>query len=135
MSRTRAVLAVSSAFITGLAVAAVPVGGAVAASAAPPAATSAGAVAQIATLPSVPGVRSQTPGPNTTCTLPDGSFINFYHCYTPQQIRTTYGVDQLPALTSGPNLGQGQTIVLVDAYGTPTATHDPTPCGSSAVAV
>jgi subtilase family serine protease len=42
----------------------------------------------------------------------------FIHCYTPQQIRTAYGVDQVP------NKGAGQTIVLVDAYGSPTAAHD-----------
>ena len=40
------------------------------------------------------------------------------HCYTPQQIRNAYGVDQLP------QQGEGQTIVLVDSYGTPTGAND-----------
>jgi subtilase family serine protease len=58
------------------------------------------------------------------CTLPDGSTIQFFHCYTPQQIRSAYGVDGVAPLSSGPNYGQGQTIVLVDAYGSPTAASD-----------
>jgi subtilase family serine protease len=40
------------------------------------------------------------------------------HCYTPQQIRAAYGVDQLA------QKGDGQTIVLVDSYGTPTGAND-----------
>jgi subtilase family serine protease len=61
----------------------------------------------------------------TACTLPDGSNINYYHCYTPQQIRAAYGVDSVAHLKDGsPNYGQGQTIVLVDSYGSPTAAHD-----------
>ncbi len=52
------------------------------------------------------------------CTLPDGSTISVYHCYTPDQIRSAYGVDQVT------NQGAGQTIVLVDSYGSPTAAAD-----------
>jgi len=62
--------------------------------------------------------------PNATpaCTSPapvhtSGSF----HCYTPADIAAAYGVDKLHAAG---NLGQGQTIVLVDAYGSPTAAND-----------
>jgi len=40
------------------------------------------------------------------------------HCYSPQDIRSAYGVDQLP------EQGSGQTIVLVDSYGSPTAAQD-----------
>jgi subtilase family serine protease len=40
------------------------------------------------------------------------------HCYTAQQIRAAYGVDQVA------NKGDGQTIVLVDSYGSPTAAAD-----------
>jgi subtilase family serine protease len=40
------------------------------------------------------------------------------HCYTPAYIRSAYGVDQLP------EEGDGQTIVLVDSYGSPTAAQD-----------
>jgi subtilase family serine protease len=39
-------------------------------------------------------------------------------CYTPQDIRAAYGVDKLPYD------GTGQTIVLVDSYGSPTAAQD-----------
>jgi subtilase family serine protease len=62
------------------------------------------------------------------CTAPspdvDGTVKTYpwYHCNTPADIRSWYGVD---ALVDGNNgLGQGQTIVLVDSYGSPTATQD-----------
>src|SRR6266436_1530178 len=61
-----------------------------------------------------------------TCTTPDPVHTyDFYHCYTPQQIRAAYGVDSLgdPARGTG-LLGQGQTIVLVDSYGEPTGAAD-----------
>lgn len=61
----------------------------------------------------------------TACKLPDGTTVDFFHCYTPAQIRSFYGVDQVAPLHSGdPNYGQGQTIVLVDSYGSPTAASD-----------
>jgi subtilase family serine protease len=60
----------------------------------------------------------------TDCTLPDGSMYDFYHCYTPQQIRSFYGVDSVAPIGGSPNYGQGQTIVLVDSYGSPTAAND-----------
>jgi subtilase family serine protease len=44
-----------------------------------------------------------------------------YHCYTAQDILAAYGVDQLH---NAGTMGQGQTIVLVDAYGSPTAKAD-----------
>jgi subtilase family serine protease len=55
----------------------------------------------------------------TACVLPDGSGSQNYHCYTPQDILAAYGVDKF-----APNYGQGQTIVLVDPYGSPTAAAD-----------
>ena len=59
------------------------------------------------------------------CVLPDGTGDLSYHCYTPQQIRSAYGVDSVAPLASGAaNYGQGQTIVLVDSYGSPTAAAD-----------
>ena len=59
------------------------------------------------------------------CVLPDGTGNSAYHCYTPQQIRSSYGVDSIAPLASGAaNYGQGQTIVLVDSYGSPTAAAD-----------
>jgi subtilase family serine protease len=61
----------------------------------------------------------------TTCSLPNGTFVNGLHCYTPQQIRAAYGVNGVARLKNGqPNYGQGQTIVLVDSYGSPTAAAD-----------
>jgi subtilase family serine protease len=45
----------------------------------------------------------------------------FYHCYTPNQIRAAHG---LPALTASSSEGAGQTVVLVDSYGSPTAADD-----------
>jgi subtilase family serine protease len=61
----------------------------------------------------------------TTCQLPDGTDMSGVHCYTPQDIRAAYGVDGIAGLSNGqPNYGKGQTIVLVDAYGSPTAAAD-----------
>ena len=60
----------------------------------------------------------------TACTLPDGTPVNFFHCYTPADIRAAYGVNSVADAGGQPNLGQDQTIVLVDAYGSPTATQD-----------
>lgn len=40
------------------------------------------------------------------------------HCYTPSDIRAAYGVDKVT------QQGAGQTIVLVDSYGSPTAAQD-----------
>ena len=76
---------------------------------------------------SVPRTAATFPGHAdalTACTLPDGTPVDGFHCYTPQQIRSAYGVDSVAPLSSGPNYGQGQTIVLVDAYGSPTAASD-----------
>jgi subtilase family serine protease len=61
----------------------------------------------------------------TACTLPNHTFVQGLHCYTPEQIRAAYGVKKVAPLTTGvPNYGQGQTIVLVDSYGSPTAAAD-----------
>jgi subtilase family serine protease len=48
------------------------------------------------------------------CQAPDATL----HCYSPAQIRAEYGVDGIP------EQGDGQTIVLVDSYGSPTAAQD-----------
>lgn len=42
-------------------------------------------------------------------------------CYGPDQIRTAYGVDQLAARGLD---GKGRTIVIVDAFSSPTIEHD-----------
>jgi subtilase family serine protease len=60
--------------------------------------------------------------PNPACTTPEPA-VTFgeFHCYTPDQIAAAYGVDKLHAAGL---MGQGQTIVLVDSYGSPTAAND-----------
>jgi subtilase family serine protease len=52
---------------------------------------------------------------------PDNRESTTIHCYTPDQIRAHYGLDPLTADTTD---GAGQTIVLVDSYGSPTAGND-----------
>jgi subtilase family serine protease len=42
-------------------------------------------------------------------------------CYSPQQMRKAYGLDGL--IDSG-MVGAGQTIVIIDSYGSPTIKHD-----------
>lgn len=73
-------------------------------------------------------LRTATQTSSTACVLPDGSDVSFFHCYTPQQIRAAYGVSSVGTIdvagATVPNYGQGQTIVLVDAYGSPTAAAD-----------
>jgi len=62
--------------------------------------------------------------PNATpaCTSPAPVHKSgFFHCYTPADIAAAYGVDKLHAAGL---MGQGQTIVLVDSYGDPTAAQD-----------
>src|SRR5215510_9146850 len=51
-------------------------------------------------------------------TLPTPGII---YCYTPAYIWSAYNI--FPVLASG-NFGQGQTIVIVDAFGSPTITQD-----------
>ena len=83
---------------------------------------------QAAGLPNVPGLITAHRDASTACVLPDGSNVSYFHCYTPQDIRAAYGVNTVAPITSGgstaPNYGQGQTIVLVDSYGSPTAASD-----------
>jgi subtilase family serine protease len=76
-------------------------------------------------LPQTPGLITANRTSSTACTLPDGSDVSWFHCYTPNDIRSAYGVDSIAPLSSGvSNAGQGQTIVLVDSYGSPTAASD-----------
>jgi subtilase family serine protease len=49
---------------------------------------------------------------------PDDRESTQLHCPTPQQMRQAYGVDKVPFQ------GEGQTIVLVDSFGSPTAAQD-----------
>jgi subtilase family serine protease len=65
-------------------------------------------------------------GTTADCTTPAPVHIyTFEHCYQPSDIRAAYGVNNVAPLANGDtNLGQGQTIVLVDSYGSPTAASD-----------
>ncbi|MCW2776815.1 MAG: Pseudomonalisin, partial [Frankiales bacterium] len=62
------------------------------------------------------------PSPTVACRrpAPDGRVSTTVHCYTPDQLRAFYGLPPLKGATEG----KGQTIVLVDAYGSPTAAKD-----------
>jgi subtilase family serine protease len=67
---------------------------------------------------------NQTPAPAVTfaCVDPDGHpRSTVFHCYTPSDIYAAYGVD---ALHAEGTTGKGQTIVIVDSYGSPTVQHD-----------
>ena len=68
---------------------------------------------------------SDPASPACSLTEPGAATVTYssawIHCYTPQQIAAAYGVD---VLHRAGNLGQGQTIVLVDSYGTPTGAQD-----------
>jgi subtilase family serine protease len=84
-----------------------------------------GLAPQLVGLPHVPGLITASKTSATACVLPDNSDVSYFHCYTPQDIRSAYGVDSVASLAGGaPNYGQGQTIVLVDSYGSPTAATD-----------
>jgi subtilase family serine protease len=52
---------------------------------------------------------------------PEPFVYSSYHCYGAQEMAKAYGVDKLH---DQGDLGAGQTIVLVDSYGSPTAAHD-----------
>src|SRR5512135_3017968 len=65
--------------------------------------------------------QAPTAGP-FACVDPDGNpRSTAFHCYTPADIYAAYGVDALHAEGTD---GAGETIVIVDAYGSPTAQAD-----------
>src|SRR5438105_5058813 len=80
-------------------------------------ASSASAVVQ------APDVKAATGAPAAPACVspPPVHTYDWYHCYTPQDIAKAYGID---AVHRSGDYGQGQTIVLVDAYGSPTAAND-----------
>lgn len=62
-----------------------------------------------------------TSGPYA-CVDPTGLPLSTaFHCYTPANIYAAYGVD---ALHAEGTTGKGQTIVIVDSYGSPTVQQD-----------
>ena len=83
-----------------------------------PVAASAAFVPLAVEAPDSPVLANATPA----CTSPAPVHTSgFFHCYTPAQVAAAYGVDKLHAAGL---MGQGQTIVLVDSYGDPTAKQD-----------
>jgi subtilase family serine protease len=65
--------------------------------------------------------KTPTAGPYA-CVDPDGNpRSTVFHCYTPADIYAAYGVD---ALHAEGTTGSGETIVIVDAYGSPTVQSD-----------
>ena len=73
--------------------------------------------------PDSPAGAATTTSPACTSPTPVHSYA-WYHCYAPSDIRSAYSVNPVDPVTGAGNLGQGQTIVLVDAYGSPTAKSD-----------
>jgi subtilase family serine protease len=61
------------------------------------------------------------PGQPAVSLAPDGTTWGPFHAYAPADLCAAYGVDQLHAEGL---LGQGQTIVLTEWYGSPTALED-----------
>src|SRR5258708_29970957 len=62
-------------------------------------------------------------GPNSTTPPTDAQCRSQYHhpCYSPQEIRTAYDLN--PILNAGYD-GTGQTIIIIDSYGSPTIQND-----------
>jgi subtilase family serine protease len=58
---------------------------------------------------------------NDTCAIPGGTL----HCYTPAMIQKAYDFTGAYNLLGGyQNAGAGQTIVIIDGFGSPTIRHD-----------
>lgn len=62
-------------------------------------------------------------GPNSTTPPTDSQCRSQYHhpCYSPQEMRTAYDLN--PILNAGYD-GTGQTIIIIDSYGSPTIQND-----------
>jgi len=71
-------------------------------------------IAWIAGQPVVPGMPAVS-------LAPDGTTFGPFHAYEPADMYAAYGVDRLHKEGL---MGQGQTIVVVDSYGSPTALED-----------
>jgi subtilase family serine protease len=69
----------------------------------------------------IPGVAPSTITAHFGCETRPFDLSAGLFCYGPGAIRKAYGVDALIALGFG---GKGQTIVIIDAYGSPTAEAD-----------
>jgi subtilase family serine protease len=85
-----------------------------------PAASSAATFVPLAVVAPESPLDATAPAPACTSPAPVHNYA-FFHCYSPAQIAGAYGVDNLHAQGL---MGEGQTIVLVDSYGSPTAAND-----------
>ncbi len=112
----RRLLASTTATLLGLATAGAAVPAVGLATAAGPAVTPFATEA-----PETPDSMAGTGAPPACVTPSPVVRYSYYHCNTPDQVRAAHG---LPALTASSTEGAGQTIVLVDAYGSPTAEQD-----------
>jgi subtilase family serine protease len=110
--------------VTGLAVGATVLAVGVIAAAAPSGSavtkSAASATASASTIAIKPGVIHPMGGMSTPSQANCVEF-GFYHCITPQQVETAYN---LAPLYSRGITGKGETIVIVDSFGSPTIKHD-----------
>jgi subtilase family serine protease len=107
--------------VTGLAAGATALAAGVIAAAAP-----AGSAATTATTASAPAIAIKSGVLHPVGGMPAPSQANcvasgFYHCLTPQQVETAYNL--APLYRHGVT-GKGETIVIVDSFGSPTIKND-----------
>jgi subtilase family serine protease len=100
----------ATALAVGLITAAAPAGSAVTKAAAP-------GLPQIAVKPGVIHPMRALPAPSQANCVQNG----YYHCLTPQQVETAYNL--APLYRHGIT-GKGETIVIVDSFGSPTIKTD-----------
>jgi subtilase family serine protease len=103
----------ASVLAIGVIAAAAPAGSAMTKSAAP-------ATASAPTIVTEPGVVHPL-GVMSTPSQANCVKSGFYHCLTPEQVETAYN---LPPLYSHGITGKGETIVIVDSFGSPTIKND-----------
>lgn len=85
-------------------------------------ATSSSTLQFVPTIQLAPESSFNTASGSAACTTPAPVIHNAsFHCYTPADIYAAYGVDKLHAdgIT-----GKGETIIIADSYGSPTAQND-----------
>jgi subtilase family serine protease len=77
----------------------------------------------LARMPNITWVASRPPvqGEFAASQAPDGTVFDPWHVYSPAEFRAAYNLDRLHAQGI---TGKGQTIVIVDAWGSPTALED-----------
>lgn len=81
-----------------------------------------GKVTLRSTTPTATATRAPTSAPTLTDRgLCPSQLANFPNCYTPYQFRQAYGVQPL---TDRGLTGAGQTVVLIESFGSPTAQRD-----------